>query len=170
MQDTRTPPLLDAVYKQITRGAAGYSDLVGCSDLSDEHNNYQVITDYSLGYSHLAAQLSAHELDLQNAPMSRENRELEVSVQRIHTGSIDSQNLYRQLELSRAREQKLDDDLLASEQERDGLIELVWTSYRNQQGWKEIATINKELYAEAEMTASDLRAEPRIVFATYRSS
>jgi hypothetical protein len=30
VQDTRTPPLLDAIYEQITRGAAGYSDLVWC--------------------------------------------------------------------------------------------------------------------------------------------
>jgi len=141
VQDTRTPPLLDAVYKQITRGAAGYSDLVGCSDLSDEHNNYQVITDYSLDYSHLAAQLSAHELGLQNVLMSRENQELEVSVQRIHTESVNSQNHHRQLELSRVREEKLDDDLLASEQERERLIEFVRTSCRDQQGWSEIAAI-----------------------------
>jgi chromosome segregation ATPase len=159
VQDTRTPPLLDAIYEQITRGAAGYSDLVGCSDLSDEHNKYQVLTDYSLGYAHLAAQLSAHELDLQNAPMSRENQELEVSVQRIHTESVDSQHLHRQLERSRAREQKLDADLLASGQERERLIELVSTSRRNQQGWKEIAANYKEFYAEAEMTASNLRAD-----------
>ena len=159
MQDTRTPPLLDAIYEQITRGAAGYSDFVGCSDLSDEHNQYEFITDYSLGYSHLAAQLSAHDVDLQNAPMSRENQELEVSVQRIHTESVNSQNLHRQLELSRAREQNLDADILASEQERGRLIELVSTSRRNQEGWKEIAVIYKELYAETEVTASNLRAD-----------
>jgi hypothetical protein len=149
VQDTRTPPLLDAIYEQITRGAAGYSD----------HNKYQVLTDYSLGYSHLAAQLNAHELDLQNAPMSRENQELEVSVQRIHTESVDSQNLHRQLELSRAREQKLDGDLLAFERERERLIELVSTSRRNQQGWKEIAAIYKEFYAKDGMTTSNLRAD-----------
>jgi hypothetical protein len=159
VKDTRTPPLLDAIYEQITRGAAGYSDLVGCSDLSDEHNKYQVITDYSLDYSHLAAQLSAHELDLQNSPMSRENQELEVSVQHIRTESVYSQNLHRQLELSRAREQKLDADLLASEQERERLIELVSTSRRNQQGWKEIAAIAKELFADAEASESNLRAD-----------
>ena len=159
MQDTRTPPLLDAIYEQITRGAAGYSDLVGCSDLSDEHNKYQELTDYSLGYSHLAAQLSAYELDLQNAPMPRENQELEVSVQRTHTESVNSQNLHRRLELSCTREQKLDADLLASEQERERLIELVSTSRRNQQGWKEIATIYKEFYGDAEMTASNLRVD-----------
>jgi hypothetical protein len=158
VQDTRTPPLLDAIYEQITRGAAGYSD----SDLSDPHNKYEVITDYSLGYSHLAAQLSAHGLDLRNAPMPKESQELEISVQRNHTESVDSQNLHRQLELLRAREQKLDADLLASEQERERLIELVSTldaSRRNQQGWKKIAAVAKELYAEAEMDASNLRAD-----------
>jgi hypothetical protein len=55
----------------------------------------------------VAAQLGAHELDLQNAPMSRENKELEVSAQHIHTESVDSQKLHRQLELSRAREQNI---------------------------------------------------------------
>jgi hypothetical protein len=39
--------------------------------------------------------------------MSRESQELEVSAQRIHTESVDSQNLHRQLELSRAREQDI---------------------------------------------------------------
>jgi hypothetical protein len=162
VQDTRTPPILDAIYKQITRGAAGYSDLVGCSDLSDEHNKFQVITDFSLGYSHLAVQLSSHELDLQNAPKRRENQEPEVSVQRIHTESINSQNLRRQLDFSRAREQKLDADLLVSEQERRRLIELVSTlenSRRNQQGWKEIAGVAKSLYVESEAIISNLRAD-----------
>jgi len=159
VQDTRTPPLLDAIYEQIIRSAAGYSDLVGCSDLSDEHNKYQVITDYSLGYSHLAAQLSSYELDLQNAPTSRENQELDISVLLIHTESVKSQNLHRQLETSRPREQKLDVDLLASERERERLIELVSTSRRNQEGWKEIATVYKEFYAETEVTASNLRAD-----------
>ena len=158
MQDTRTPPLLDAIYEQITRGAAGYSD----DDLPHEHNKYEVITDYSLGYSHLAAQISAHELDLQNASIRMESQELEVSVQRIPTESAESQNLNRQLELLRAREQKLDADLLASQQERERLIELVSTlenSRRDQQRWKEIAAFAKDLYADADMTASNLRAD-----------
>lgn len=161
VQDSRTPPLLDAVYEQITRGAPGYSDFVQCSDLSDRHNKYQVITDFSLGYSHLAAQLSAHELDLQSSPMRTENEEPEVSVQRIHTESIDSQNFHRQLELSRARERELDAYLHASEQECERLKELVSTldsSRRNQEGWKQIAAVAKSLYLESETTASDLRA------------
>ena len=91
--------------------------------------------------------------------MLRENQELDVSVQHIHTESVNSQNLHRQLELSHAREQKLDADLLASEQEREKLIELVSTSRRNQQRWKEIAAFYKEFYAEAEMTASNLRMD-----------
>ena len=159
MQDTRTPPLLDAIYEQITRGAAGYSDLVRCSDPSDEYNKFQVITDFSLGYSHLAAQLSAHELDLQNAPMPRENLE---PVQRIHTDSVDSRNLHQQLELLRAREQKLDAYLVASEQERERLKALISTldaSRRSHHGWKEIATVAKSFYVESEMTASNLRAD-----------
>ena len=163
-QDTRTPPLLDAIYEQITRGTSGYSDLVWCSDLSDEHNKDQVTTDYSLGYSHLAAQLSAHELDLRNASMGRENQESEVSVsvQRIHTESANSQSLHRQLELLRAHEQKLHADLLSSEQERERLIALVSTlenSRRDLHGWKEIAAIAKSLYAESEMTVSNLLAD-----------
>jgi len=148
VQDTRTPPLLDAIYEQITRGAAGYSDPVLCSDLSDEHNKYQVITDYSLGYSLLAAQLSAHERDLQISPTRRENQELEVSVQRIHTQSVNSQNLHRQLELSRAREQKLVVDPLTSEQERERLVETLEVTRRNKQEWEQIAGVAKSLYME----------------------
>ena len=159
MEDTRTPPLLDAIYQQITRG---YSDPVRCSGPSDEHNKYQVITDYSLGYSHLVAQLSARELDLQNAPMPRENQAWEVSVQHILTESVDSQDLHRQLELLRAREQKLDADLLTSEHERERLIELISTlenSRRNQEGWKEIAAVAKSLYVEGETIIINLRAD-----------
>jgi hypothetical protein len=162
VQDTRTPPLLDAIYEQITRGAAGYSDLVGCSDLSDEHNKYQLITDYSLGYSHLEAQLSAHELDLQNARIQRENEELDVSVQRTHTESVNSQSLHQQLEPSRAREQKLDADLFVSEQERERLIALVSAledCRRDLKVWKEIAAFDKSLYEEGEMIISNLRAD-----------
>ena len=165
MQDTRTPPVLDAIYEQITRGAAGCSDLVWCSDLSDEHaaNNGQILMDYSLGYSHLAAQLSAHELDLQNAPMGKENQKLDVSVSpRIHTESVNSRNLHRQLELLRVSEQKTYADLLASEQECERLIALVSTledSRRDMQGWKEIAAVAKMLYVEGEEIASNLRAD-----------
>ncbi len=165
MQDSRTPPLLDAIYEQITRDAAGYSDLVRCSDLSDEHGKDQVITDYSLGYSHLAAQLSAHELDLQHARMRRENQERDVAGHHIYVDSefVTSQNnSYRHLESSSAREQKLHADLLASEQERERLSVLVSTleaSCRDRQGWEEIAADSKASCAEAEMTASNLRAD-----------
>ena len=38
MKDTRTPPLLDAMYEQINRAAAGYKDLVGLSDLPHAHH------------------------------------------------------------------------------------------------------------------------------------
>ena len=38
MQDTRTPPLLDAMYEQINRVAAGYMELVGCSNLPHDHH------------------------------------------------------------------------------------------------------------------------------------
>ncbi|KAF8502908.1 hypothetical protein F5888DRAFT_1123729 [Russula emetica] len=172
VQDTRTPPLLDAIYEQITRGAAGYSDLLPSSDLSDEHNKYQVITDYSLGYSHLAAQLSAHDLGLQSAPMRREDQEPEVSVQRIQTESVNSQNLHRQPELSHAREQKLDADLLASEQERERLIALasaLESSRKDKQAWKKIAVISKSFYAEAEMTASNLRTDLEVATGRVRN-
>jgi chromosome segregation ATPase len=160
VQDTRTPPLLDAIYEQITRGAAGYSDLARCNDLSDEHNNDQVITDWSLGYSHLAARLAAHELDLRNARMQRENQGREVAVQRIYTEFVNS--LDRQLEFSSAREQKLHADLHASEQDRGRLMALVSSleaSRRDQQGWEQSAAKANARCAEAEMTASNLRAD-----------
>jgi hypothetical protein len=151
---------LDAIYEQVTRGAAGRSDLVGCSDLSYEHDKNQVITG-SLGYAHLVIQLSEHKRELQHARMWRETQEQEA--QRTYTKFVDSQNcLHRQLELSRAREQNLHADLFAAEKEHEKLKALISTleaSQREQQGWEEIAATAKARCAEAEMTASKLRVD-----------
>ena len=145
VQDTRTPPLLDAIYEQITRSAAG--------------NNDPVIPG-SLGYSHLEDQLSDHERDLQNAQARRKNQEREA-LRPSFTKPVDFQRvLRRQLELSRAREQSLHADLLAAEQERETLRALISTlkaSYREQQGWEEIAADAQARCAEAEKTVSKLR-------------
>jgi hypothetical protein len=82
---------LDAIYEQITRGAARHSYLAGRSDLSDEHDNHQVYTDSSLGYSHLAAQLIDHKRDLQNARMWRETERLKALISTLEASHLEQQ-------------------------------------------------------------------------------
>lgn len=160
VQDTGTPPLLDAIYEQTARGAAGRSDLVDCSDLSYEHGKGQAITG-SLGYAHLVIQLSEHKRELQHARTWRETQEREA--QRTYAKFVDSQNnLHRQLEFSRAREQNLHADLFAAEKEHEklkALISSLEASNREQQGWEEVAATAKTRCAEAEVTASKLRVD-----------
>ena len=151
---------MDTIYEQTTRGAVGRSDLVGCSDMSYEHDKGQTITG-SLGYAHLVIQLSEHKRELQQARMWRETQEREA--QRTYAKFVDSQNsLHRQLELSRAREQNLHADLFAAEKEHEKLKALISTldaSNKEQQGWEEIAATAKARCAEAEVTASKLRVD-----------
>ncbi|KAH9990488.1 hypothetical protein BJV77DRAFT_1068869 [Russula vinacea] len=160
VQDTGTPPLLDAIYEQTARGAAGRSDLVDCSDLSYEHGKGQAITG-SLGYAHLVIQLSEHKRELQHARTWRETQEREA--QRTYAKFVDSQNnLHRQLEFSRVREQNLHADLFAAEKEHEklkALISSLEASNREQQGWEEVAATAKTRCAEAEVTASKLRVD-----------
>lgn len=170
VQDTRTP-LLNATYEQIKRAAAGYNDLVGCSDLSHVHDEDQAITDCSL-CSHLAALATKRGRDHPDA-MQRKNHVREAHdeqtekhrlwVQRVYTQFVASQNgLRQQLELSRAREQKLHADLLAAEQAHESLKELLCTlreSNKKRRGWEKTAANAKARCAEAEITVSSLRAD-----------
>ncbi len=144
-KDTRTPPLLDAIYEQIIRGAAGYDDLVDCSE-------DQVITDFSIAsvYSHAAHDEIPEKFTLR--------------LQNIYAQFVQSQNCLReQLELSRARQQKLHADLLAAEHERESLKELVASleesSDEKRRRRKRFAASAKALCAEAEETVSKLRAD-----------
>ena len=101
MQDTRTPPLLNTIYEQITRGAAGYDDLVDCGDITYDEG--------SLRYPDLVHDEipEGYRLRLQN----------------IYTQFVDTQNCFReQLDLSRAHQLELHADLLAAEHERERLV------------------------------------------------
>ena len=142
VQDTRTPPLLDAVYEQITRGAAEYNDLV---------------TINSVGHSPLADQISGHTRDIQTAQTCRKNQEPEPS-RPSSNKSVDSPSgLHRQLEISRAREQSLHADLFAAQKERDSLKALISnleTSQREQRRWEKIAEAARARHKEAEAIAS----------------
>ncbi len=146
-QDTRTPPLLDEIYEQIIRGATGYDDLIDCSE-------DQVITDGSLAsvYSHAGHDEIPEKFTLR--------------LQNIYAQFVQSQNCLReQLELSRARQQKLHADLLAAEHERESLKKLVASleesSDEKRQRRKEFAANAKARCVEAEVTASKLRADFR---------
>jgi hypothetical protein len=171
VHDTRTPPLLNAIYEQIKRAAAGYNDLVGCSDLSHVHDEDQAITDCSL-CSHLAALATKRRRDHPDA-VQRETQEREAHdeqtekhrlwVQHIYTQFVASQNgLRQQLEISRAREQKLHADLLAAEQGHESLKELLPAlreSNKKRRGWEKTAANANARCAEAEITVSNLRAD-----------
>jgi hypothetical protein len=149
VQDTTTPPLLNVLYEQITHGTSGYNDLAGCSNLSYEHAEHQVMANGSPGYLHLA-----HDEKLEK---------YRLRLQYIYTQFVDSQNCLRQqLELSRAREKRLHADLLAAEHERKRLKALVSTlqeSDMKRRGWEEIATKAKVRCVNAEATISKLRAD-----------
>ena len=129
---------MDAVYEQITRGAAEYNDLV---------------TINSVGCSRLASDLTR---DLQTHT-SRKNQEREPS-RPSSTKSIDSRSgLHRQLEFSRAHEQSLQADLFAAEKERESLKAIISTleaSQREQQRWEKIVEVARARHAEAEGIAS----------------
>ena len=103
MRDTRTPPLLDAIYEQTIRGAAGYDDLVGCSE-------DQVTMDDSL--TSLYSQAAGDEI-LEKYTLKLKN---------IYDQFVQSQGcLGEQLEISLSRQQRLHTDLLAAEHECENL-------------------------------------------------
>ena len=152
MQDTRTPPVLDTIYEQVERAAAGYSDLVCCSDLTHAHSKEQEVTDCPF-CSHLGSLSTDRRRNLSGA-LQRKNQERKAHderpekhrlwVQHVYTQFVASQNgLREQLELSHAREQKLHADLLVAEQENKSLLELIPTlreSNKKQREWEIIAT------------------------------
>ena len=106
-QDTRTP-LINAIYEQITRGAAGYDDLVDCGDITYDHVEGQVVADGSL-----------RNPDLAHDEIPEEYR---LRLQKIYNQFVDSQNFFReQLDRSRAQQQELHAELLAAERERERL-------------------------------------------------
>ena len=83
--------------------------------------------------------------------------------QHIRSEFLHFQNdLRQQLHISRARQQNLQANLLAAENELDELMSLVSTleeSARKRQEWEEIAIIAKCRHAEAKSTISKLRAD-----------
>ncbi|KAI0264527.1 hypothetical protein BGY98DRAFT_1181844 [Russula aff. rugulosa BPL654] len=130
-QDTRTP-LINAIYEQITRGAAGYDDLVDCGDITYDHVEGQVVADGLL-----------RNPDLAHDEIPEEYR---LRLQKIYNQFVDSQNFFReQLDRSRAQQQELHAELLAAERERERLES-------NRQG-------AKARCAEAEEIASKLRVD-----------
>ena len=138
MQNTQTP-LLNAIYEHISRGAAGFDDLVEGSDISFGCIEDQVVMDSSLRYPNLA-----HD----EIPEGYRLR-----LQDIYTQFVDSNDCLReQLELSRAHQQELHADLCAAEYERERLVSTLGESDKK---WRSA----KARSAEAEAVASKLRAD-----------
>ena len=138
MHDTRTPSLLNAIYEQITRGAAGYDDLVDGSDLSYVFVEHHVITDGSL------------PVDLAHDEIPENYR---LRLQNIYNQFVNSQDFLReQLELSRVYQHDLHAEILAAEHERERLISTLEKSDKKRLG-------AKARCAEAEVIVSKLRAD-----------
>ena len=138
-QDTRTPPLLNAIYEQFTRGATGYDDLVDGSDISYTYVADQAVTDGSIRYPDLA-----HD-EIPEKYMLR--------LQYIYTQFVETQShLRKELEHSRGDQRNLHADLLAAEHERERLVSTLDESDKKRQG-------AKARYAEAELIVSKLRAD-----------
>jgi hypothetical protein len=132
VQDTQTPPLLNAIYEQITRCAAGYNDLVDSGDITYDYVEDQAVADGSVRYPDFAHDQIPEEYRLR--------------LQSIYTQFVDSQDCFReQLEVSRVHQQELHADLLAAEYERERLVS------KRQRA--------KARCAEAEVTMSKLRAD-----------
>jgi chromosome segregation ATPase len=165
VRDTQTPPLLNAIYEQITRVAAGYSNLVECSDLSYEHNEEQAITDCSLDHSYLADGRGLHDTLVQTENQEREALDEQpekytLKVQHIYAQFVDTQNTLRQLlELSRAREHKLHADLLAAEQEHETLKALASGKDHNIQSITEESQVAHVRLKNAEYKIARLNAK-----------
>src|SRR5580693_9415933 len=116
-QDTRTSPIIDAIFEQILRDSAERDNLVGSSNLTYEPNEEQVIAGSSVTHQQPPAQLSDHERNLQQLTVTRhwkttreEGPALKLRKgkhkcgrQRNHTEFVDSRNTLRQLQVSSAR-------------------------------------------------------------------
>jgi chromosome segregation ATPase len=139
MQDTRTPPLLNAIYEQITRCTAGYDDLVDGSDIS-----YNYVEDQAIANDSIRCPDLAHD----EIP-----EKYRLRLQYIYTQFVTSQNYLReQLELSRVHQQELHADLLAAEHERERLVSTLEESDKKRQR-------AKARRAEGEVIVSKLRAD-----------
>ncbi|KAI0247415.1 hypothetical protein BJV78DRAFT_1245566 [Lactifluus subvellereus] len=152
-QDARTPHTLITTYEQISRGTVVHNNLAWRMNQPDKRHNgqAQVMTDVDIDYSNLEVQLENRERSLQqtlahNAKLEAE--EYQLTVQHMYAEFVDSQNsLRRRLEASRTREEKLQADLLAAEQERESLKALIVT----------LEASEKERREEAEKTTVKLR-------------
>ncbi|KAH9957581.1 hypothetical protein BC827DRAFT_649692 [Russula dissimulans] len=136
----------------------------------------------SLGYSYLATQLRDHKCDLQDARMRKEKQEQEerakklqlekcrLLVQRMYAKFVHVRNTLRQqLQVSRAREQELHANLVATEQERDKLKALVSTLEVSDKKRRGITAAAEARCLEARMTALKLRAGLTVAMARTRA-
>jgi chromosome segregation ATPase len=134
LRDTRTPPVLNAVYEQIVNRPVTYNKLNWRSSPPAGPKQEQTRTTTGVvTSSHLDIQLQYREQELR-ASLAQHKLELEeekhhrLRTQRIYSEFADSQNsLRRQLEVSRTREGKLQADLLAAEAKRRKLKDLIAT-------------------------------------------
>ncbi|KAI0247768.1 hypothetical protein BJV78DRAFT_890530 [Lactifluus subvellereus] len=132
-EDARTPHTLITTYEQISHGTVVHNNLAWRMNQPDKRHNgqAQVMTDLDVDYSNpdSEVQLEICERDLQQILAYNEKLEAEeyqITVQHTYGEFVDSQNsLRRRLDASRTREEKLQANLLAAEQERESLKALI---------------------------------------------
>jgi DNA repair exonuclease SbcCD ATPase subunit len=171
-QDTSTPQALNTIYEQITCGTVVHNNLSWHSIQPDEGHNEEVemMTDLCVGYSHLEVQLENRECELQQALEQKEKQAQEarnkkheekmhrLRVQHICTEFVDSQSTLRlRLEASRTREEKLQGDLLAAEQECGNLKKLIYALGASERKREELITAAEARREEAERASLELR-------------
>jgi chromosome segregation ATPase len=130
LRDTRTPPLLNEIYEQITNKTATYHNFIWCRSASSEDQT-STYTAVGTPISYLELQcreqelinsLTQHKLELE------QEKELRLGTQQIYTSLTDTQKaIRRQLDASHTREEKLKADLRAAEKERKKLKDLIAT-------------------------------------------
>ena len=161
LQDTQTPPVLNAIYEQIVNRTITYNKPIWCRSPPTEPKQEQTPTFTGVGTttSHPEVQLQYCEQELldsltQHKLELEEERQHRLRTQRIYSVSVDSQNsLRRQLEVSRTHEGKLQADLRSAEAERGTLKDLIAT----------LEASDAALHADFIATANETR-EAAIVF------
>jgi chromosome segregation ATPase len=131
LRDTRTPPLLNEIYEQITNKTATYHNFIWCRCAPSEGQT-PTYTAVGTPIPHLEVQyrereelinsLTQHKLELE------QEKKLRLSSQQIYTSlTVTQKAIRRQLDASHTREWKLKADLRAAEKERKKLKDLIAT-------------------------------------------
>ena len=134
LQDTQTPPILNAIYEQIVNKTATYHKLIWrSSPPAGPKQEHTPISADVVTSSRPDIQVLHHDLELltflaQHKLELEEEKQHRLRTQRVYSEFIKSRNsLRRELEVSRTREGELQADMLAAEAKRRKLKDRIAT-------------------------------------------